>query len=427
MPIQRQLKKTDKFILLLAALLVLFTLPGCSGLLGLGQEPVTLRFVYLDQGTDYAPFAEAFKQEHPNITVELDPVSTSGGNPMSALKSKAAGADAVRIPSMSMDEDMLPTLLPLDSYVTTDPNFPQNDFFAGALDGLRVDGKQIGVPAGLNPYVVFYNPLKFQIRGVKPPSAGWTLEDFMTSAMAINNTDESLVGTPDYAYGFCSTPQFPDALIFTYIFDGGVFDSVYAPTAPTLNIPANVEALSWYISLRNEFGLMPPSDQPRDVGMLIVRSSCGFWMDWLDRSSFGNFMTNQEVAALPLPNYQTPVSISTLDFYSILATSTHPDETWKWLRFLLDQPTASGRLIPPRQSHITSEDYGVHTPSDILGVARNMPSQGIVLGLETIRDSRLGAVLELYARATLKALHSDISVQAALDEVQDQAVQSFGR
>ena len=56
-------------------------------------------------------------------------------------------------------------------------------------------GKQVGIPAALNPYVVFYDPGKFKARGVTPPAAGWTVEDFMTSAMAMNNTDEALVGT----------------------------------------------------------------------------------------------------------------------------------------------------------------------------------------------------------------------------------------
>lgn len=425
--IHRQLNQSRKLVLLCVVFILLVVLPGCSGFAGLGQEPVTLRFVYLENGTDYAPIAEAFQEQYPNITVELDPVSMTGGNPMSVLESKVEGADAIRIPSMSMDEELLGAFLPLDSYITTDQNFPHNDLFAGTLEGLRVDGKQIGIPAGLNPYVVFYDPLKFKAKGVTPPSAGWTLEDFMTSAMAMNNTDETLVGTPDYAYGFCSTPQFSDSVILTYIFGGGIFDNIYAPTNPTLNIQANVEALTWYVSLRKEFGIMPPSDQPRDVGMLIVRSSCGFWMDWLDRSSFGRFIANQDLAALPLPTYNASVSISTLDFYSILATSQHPDETWKWLRFLLDQPTASGNLVPPRQSHITSEEYATHAPADVLGVARSMPNQGIVLGLETIRDSRLGTVLELFVQATTKVMETDITAQSALDEAQIQAVESFGQ
>ena len=42
------------------ALLLIAALPGCSGLAGLGQEPVELTFVYLENVADYAPLAESF-------------------------------------------------------------------------------------------------------------------------------------------------------------------------------------------------------------------------------------------------------------------------------------------------------------------------------------------------------------------------------
>lgn len=416
-----------KLALLLMVVLVICVLPGCSVFSGLNTDPVTLRFVYMENSADYAPIAEAFHQKYPNITVELDPVTYSGRDPMSQFKTKAASADAVRLPSMSADNEVLDVLLPLDTYITTDQNFPQNDFFSGSLEGLRVDGKQVGLPAGLNPYVMYYDPAKFQTRGVSLPLADWTLEEFVSAAMALNNTDDALVGTQDYTFGFCSTPQFFDPVILTYVFGGGVFDSIYAPTNPTMNMQANIESLTWYASLRNEFGLIPPFDESRRVGELVVRSNCGFWMDWLDRSGFGQYIQNREIAALPLPVYNQPVSISTLDFYAVMSNSIYPDETWKWLRFLMDQPAASGNLIPPIQSHISDEEFATHARSDVLEVARNMPSEGIVLGLETIQDSRLGKVLELYVNTATQVMAGDVTAEMALDEAQRQAEQAFGQ
>jgi ABC-type glycerol-3-phosphate transport system substrate-binding protein len=413
------------------ALIYLVALPGCSGLAGLGQEPVTVTFVYFDTAADYGPLAEAFHQKNPNITIKLDPVQVNvgggGGNPEQALAQKLETADAVRVSSTMISADMAKSLLPLDTYITTDKNFPQEELFSGTLEGLKVGGKQLGIPAALNPYVVYYDPAMFKAKGVTPPVAGWTVEDFMTTAMAMNNSDESLVGTPEYAYGFCSTPQFSDSIMFAYIFGGGIFDNVSSPTTPTLNLPENIESLTWYAGLRNEFGIMPTSNEARDVGQLIVRSNCGFWMDWLDRSSFGRWMNDRDLAALPLPNYKSQFTVSTLDAYSILAKSEHADETWKWLSYIIQQPTAAGALVPPLRSIIASDEYAHLAKADVLAVARSMPAQAIVLGMEVYQDERLGKAVELYTQATAKVLDKESDAKMALDEVQKQAEQTFGQ
>ncbi|MBE0698644.1 MAG: extracellular solute-binding protein [Anaerolineaceae bacterium] len=427
MNIPKQHPKIQALAFLGLILLLISVLPGCSGFGGLGVEPVTVTFVYYDSAADYGPLAEAFQQKYPNITIKLEPVQVSGGNPQQALALKLESADAVRISSTAVDAALIKTFLPLDTYITTDKSFPQEDLFSGSLEGLKVGGKQIGIPAALNPYVVYYNPSKFKAKGVTPPVAGWTLEDFMTSAMAMNNTDDALVGTPDYAFGFCSTPQFSDSIMFAFIFGGGIFDSITSPTTPTLNSPANIESLTWYAGLRNEFGIMPSSNDPREVGQLIVRSNCGFWMDWLDRSSFGRWMNDQDLAALPLPNYASQFTVSTLESYSILAKSEHPDETWKWINFLIQQPTAAGRLVPPLHSIIASDEYAQLAKADILGVARNMPQQAIVLGMEMYQDPRLGGAVELYSEATTKVLNKESDAMMALDAAQQQAEQSFGQ
>ena len=416
-------------VLLGLALAVIVTLPGCSGLLGLGAEPVTIKFAYLDGAADYGPLAEAFHEKYPNITVELNPVKSTGGpgaNPVNTLIQKAEEVDAIRIGSISVNEKLVSGFLPLDTYITTDKNFPSEDLISGSLKGLNVGGKQLGIPASVTPYVIFYDPAMFLAKGVTPPAAGWTLEDFMTTAMAMTSTDEAAIGTSAYTYGFCSNVQFGDPIMFAYVFGGGIVDSLTALTAPTLNSQANIESLTWYASLRNEFGIMPSPVGDRQVGELVIRSNCGFWMDWLDRSWFGGWMNNREVSALPLPNYgSSQYAIATLDTYSIMAESLHPDETWKWLRFLLDQPTASGSLVPPRWSIIDNQEFTTHAASDVVGVAQSLPQQTIILGLELYQDPRLGEMVELYANATINVLNQETDAMTALDNAQQQAEQLF--
>lgn len=190
------------------ALVMALSLPGCSGLMGLGGgEPVTLRFVYFQNAADYEPLAQEFNRQNPNITIELDPVTFSGGgDPLRAFQTKAETADAIRISTVNLDARLASAFLTLDSFIATDNNFPADDLFPGSLEGMKTSGKLLGLPAGLNPYVIFYEPATLQAAGVSAPLPGWTLEDFMTLAIALNNSDDSLRGTADYRFGFCSHP-----------------------------------------------------------------------------------------------------------------------------------------------------------------------------------------------------------------------------
>ena len=51
-----------------------------------------------------------------------------------------------------------------------DATFPRDDYIPGTLEGLQHEGKQIGLPAGIAPYVVFYEPAKFEANGIKLPA-----------------------------------------------------------------------------------------------------------------------------------------------------------------------------------------------------------------------------------------------------------------
>ncbi len=419
---KRMISFWGKRILLITLLVAV--LAGCSGLsLGLGGKPVTLRFVYIENAADYEPLAQEFHRQHPNITVTLDPVS-HGRDMESNLAAKADGADAIRIPMTMLQDQMAANFLPLDMQISTAKNFPQSDLIPGALEGLQVSGKQLGLPAGIDPFVVFYSPQKFASAGVQPPPPNWTMDEFVKTAMAINNTNEALVGSPQYTYGFCSHPSFTDLAIFTYLFGGGLFDSLTTISHPTLNRRENVDALTWYASLKTDMGIIPDMSEPRQVGELVARSNCGFWIDWLDRSTFGNYGPD-DATALPLPAYKGQFNVALLDGYFLFTKSQNPDEAWQWINFLIGQQSASGRLIPPLKSLIDSQDYAGRVPKGTLNVARSLPQQMVVLGLEMYQNQRFGKVLELFATATTQVFSGEKGPQAALDEAQKQAEDAF--
>ncbi len=401
-------------------------LAGCAGLsINPLPEPVALRFVYIDKVADFAPLAEDFHRQHPNITVELVGVPTVG-NVSQSLVEKLKDADAIRLSSSFVTPEIAATFMPLETQISTSQDFPSADLIAGSLDALKMDGKQYGIPAGISPMVVFYIPKKFNDAGVKPPLPNWTLADFVTTASALNRTDETLRGSNQLTYGYCSYPTFPDVAIFTYLFGGGLFDNLYQVSNPTLNLSANVDALSWYASLSNDFGLIPPAHNEREVGMLVARENCAFWIDWLDRSMLGDH-TADPAAPLPLPGYHAQFNVANLDAYFIISKSAHPDETWQWINFLMQQQSASGNLIPPLKSEINAQEYAARAPQNVVAVARSLPPQTVMLGLEMYRNQRFSKVLQLFGQAATQVFQGNADAQSALDAAQRQAESAFSQ
>jgi multiple sugar transport system substrate-binding protein len=407
---------------LLVGITLLAVLAGCGGLGLSTPEPVELTFSYLENAADYQPLVEAFQTQHPYITIKLTEISSPGGG--GGSPTWTTEGDVVRMPSIAVSEDMAEAFLPLDTLISTDQKFPQDGFFSGSLDALKYDGKLIGLPAGLNPFVVYYLPKKFAAAGVQPPAAGWTIEDFVSVATAVHNPDETLIGTDRYAYGYCTHPVLSDSALFSYIFGGRLFDSLVQITQPTLNDPGNVAALAWYGSLKTELELVPPSRNVREVGALLYRNSCGLWIDWLDKSTFGPGGA-VEAEPLPLPHGVTEFNIATQDGYFISRASEHADEAFLWASFLMQQQSASGRLIPPMKQALNTPEYAARAAQSVVNVARSLPEQTVILGIEMARNQRFGNVLEYFAAASQKVIEGEASAQTALDEAQLQAEQSF--
>ncbi len=405
---------------ILSIAIIFSFLAGCAGQsLTPGREPVTLQFVFIEGAADYQSLADDFHQKHPNITVELDPVSRSG-NMQNDFASKLTQADAIRIPLFSISSDLANALLPLDSYLTTDRSFPISDLYPGSLDALKQDGRQVGIPAGLDPFVMYYYPTKFESAGVQIPNPDWTLDDFVQTAAAVNRTDPADLNTEQFAYGFCSIPESTDPAVVSYLFGGGLFDSLTQISQPTLNQQANVDALTWYASLNSDYGILPPAKNGRDLAMLIARAGCGYWIDWLSRSNYGDF-GNTPAAMLPLPTHSTPFNIASLESYSIVAKSEHPEETWQWLSFLMSQPSASGKLIPP----VKKQAVGAEVSAETRNIASHLPEQTVMLGMEMYRNERFGKVLDLYSQAARKVVDGTETASDALNTAQSQAEEIF--
>ncbi len=116
--------------------------------------PVTIRFAYLGQEDDYAALAEEFQAQYPHITLELVPLLNENDG-FRRLGETLQSADLVRLNSQ-MFGDVAENAVSLDPFMEADLEFSRADFFPGSMDALRLQGEQLGIPAGLDPMVMFY-------------------------------------------------------------------------------------------------------------------------------------------------------------------------------------------------------------------------------------------------------------------------------
>lgn len=384
--------------------------------------PVTIRFAFQDNAAKYQPLADQFHQLHPNITIVLK--AQGGYNFDEFFSTQYQTVNAIRLNVAFTNPDLLNNLLPIDDILASDKNISVDNFFPGTLEALQYKGSQIGIPAGIDPYVVYYEPKRFEISGVTPPSSDWTLDDFLVAATKVNNQDPDLRDQGKFVYGFCTTPGGNDPLMIVYLFGGKLFDQLPDPTRPTLNDPNNVEALRWYASLKTEYKIMPQEDYGDQFYRAIGNSQCGFWQFWYDNMNFdlnGIFGS----VMLPLPSYKSHFGLAIVDGYFIVKNSPNPQETWQWISFLVGQQSASGTEIPPLQSQIASEDFAKRVSPDRLAIARGLSRDTVILGISTLQSTTMEQITQLFSEAVDKVMAGTADAQSALDDAQRQAEALF--
>jgi multiple sugar transport system substrate-binding protein len=170
-------------------------------------QPTTLRFTIWSGNQAHLDmlngFAEAFREENPDVTVQLDvipfgdyvekvTIQLAGGNPPDLGWLAEATAPTF------IDAGVLANLAPV---LRGDPDYDFTDFSETAL-GLWVDGEDVyGVPFSTSPFFTYFNRDMFEAAGVPTPAelaeqGEWIWETFAEVAKA--TTDATPTGT----YGF---------------------------------------------------------------------------------------------------------------------------------------------------------------------------------------------------------------------------------
>lgn len=193
------------------------------------------------EGEKLPELLKGFQEQNPDVTVEVTPVPwDSAHDKFTSAIAAGTAPDVAQVGSTWMAEFVgLDALEPTPSEVATD------DYFAGALDSVTVDGTVYGVPWYVETRVVFYRKDLAEKAGIAEPPTDW--EGLLALAQAFQQK-------ADATWGIALQPggQGSWQTLMPFIWSGGGDVVDEAGTAFTFESAPNEEALVYYQSYFTE-------------------------------------------------------------------------------------------------------------------------------------------------------------------------------
>lgn len=388
--------------------LSLLLLVACVPQIGFAPtpEPVTLRFAYREHTVELQNQFDAFQEKYPWITIEATQ-ARRWGNQMEMMI-KSGSVDIFRDGRQAFAYAREGLLKPLDDIQLGDWADIRDDYYKGAWEGLSIRGQQWGIPAGMDMLVVYVNMDQARALKVKIPEAEWSLLDFIELTTELNYP-EGLPHAEAKLYGFCTTTEGIDPIVFIYMHGGKIVDNINAPSEATLDDPLTVEAIQWYSDLTNRHDLVPDPNIIRTtfrqggIYEAQVRGACGAWFGWYSSRGGGDtsFRWRVDWKMLPLPRERTSFGLGDVEGYFITEDCTHPKEALKLIRFLSNGWEAAGQRLPARRSLVEDEGYEDAVGEDVAAIARGFSDNVLMLpvemngGLEQVGSVLFSAIKEI--------------------------------
>jgi len=374
-------------------------------------EPVTLRYACIDpQNPRYERLIEQFREQYPHITIEVTQSFET--------------ADLLMAPVLFAGEMIRNKyVIPLDAYVEGDARFAPDAFLPGTVEMLRTEGRLWGLPAAVDPLVLYYSKDLFDAAGAPYPQPGWNWDDFLATAARVTNPMQGV-------YGYAPMDSLTEMVAFIYQHGGGFLDSLTNPTRPTFDDPRNAEALEWWLNLSQVHGVAPSFEELANMGspqVAVYGNKAAMWLGWFgDRggSSTASGMANWPTAwtmnwgVTTVPRDAASVTIAQVMSYFISAQCQHPDAAWQWIAFLSER--AVHQAAPARIALLEGDDYEKVAGQEVVEMVR-----GVLQNAQMISPSVItyAGAFEVLGRQVQGILQGDTSPADALDMAQKVAEQ----
>lgn len=309
----------------------------------------------------YRDLIAAFERVQPDVGVDLVPVGSqrdhmarlttafSGGRPpdLFLLNYRRFGQLAER-----------GVLEPLGPLAESKGALRLADFYPQALEAFQLEGSTVCLPQNVSSLVVYYNRRLFQEAGLAAPHAGWTWDDMLRAAKALNR-DAGRDGAPK-VHGLGLEPSLARLAPFVWQAGGDVVDDMKQPHTLTLHTSDARAALRYVLALRRLAAVTPTLEEVRseDLETRFARGQLGMLLNSRRLTATLRAVKglDWDVAPLPVhPSRKREVSLLHSDAYCMAKGSGAKDAALRFVQYALGpegaaQLARSGRTVPSRRS-----------------------------------------------------------------------------
>ncbi len=325
--------------LLCLVLLALWS-AGCSASPQAGSaEPKTVTFRTSGdpaEQTAYESLVNAFNESHPDVHIEMTHIASDSDYRTRLATDFAAGTapdvslmNYRRIAAFAAS-DKLELVGP---YLDKSEVIQPSDFYPIAIDAFMWQGTLSCLPQNISSLVVYYNKNLFDAAGLSYPANDWTWVDFVTTAKALT-IDENGDGEAEQ-YGLGVQAGLYRLVPFIWQNSAPLVDNPDAPKRLVLTRPPSLEALQWFVDLRQQHGVVPGREEEAslDSESRFIQGQTAMFLD-----SRRGTPTYREIEAFdwdvaPLPRGKEQAGILHSDGYCMSSTTANKDAAWSFIEY----------------------------------------------------------------------------------------------
>jgi ABC-type glycerol-3-phosphate transport system substrate-binding protein len=393
-------------------------------------SPSVGQILFITDGDNYyrhRALAQAFEQENPGLRIEVQPPqwTTFSGTAFRSMDRASGGrqSDCFTYGPVQTEAEAV-RVLHLDALLELEPELSRDDFYPPALVAFLYDGALLGLPSQFSLPLIGYDTTLFDAAGVPYPEIGWTLEEFLETAMAL-----TMSGDQQQQYGYVPhVGDMIDSWLFLHAFDVDLLDRSVEPMAASLDMSSVADALRWYVALSESHGVKPVyltnlydlAGFSRGAELLAARRAIfaarqgAMW--WDDGSEWeGPYATptaaieERRYTTFPVtPNAEANLPMEVTGLY-ISAKTEQRQACWQWLTFLLEHDPGVG--VPARRSVAYGEEFRLRAgpaAEMMLQNAEQMSQRQLVQSPEWMN------LRSWYSIALTRSLEEDMSAEEAL-------------
>ncbi|HLA45707.1 MAG TPA: extracellular solute-binding protein, partial [Aggregatilineales bacterium] len=276
------------------------------------------------------------------------PASVDSEGHLDEIETYVTSGDVLLMNSfgLSVEATRAGYFLDLSPLVNADPSLNSTDFYPAVWQSVQWDNGIWAIPAGVDVYVISYDPAAFDEAGLAYPDPAWTMDDYINAIKTLTEYDDSgAVTRPGFISNFEAG--------FNYLLRGflgtGVYDPAALPGMPDFSSP-QLESLlqTWYDEIDKE-GVTDFTGS-FDFNEIPIR---------VDRSfGLASFNAEDVRAGALLPGGIAGLNV---DSFAVSSGTAYPEQAYALAKWLTTRPEFTQRLFgarPARQSMVGMESSG---------------------------------------------------------------------